>query len=131
MEEFSVSFLEGKKFEISHENYKFLTDQAVEDGGEGAAMPPFDLFLSSIVACSAMVALGFFRKRNIETKGLKLTMYPDYEEEANRVHSLKIVVDAPPSFPEKYKKALVKSLDICTVKKHILNPPEFKVEVRS
>ena len=125
-----VSFLGGKKFEISHENFELLTDQAVEDGGEGLGMAPFDLFLSSIVSCNAMVVLGFLRRRNIDTEGLKLTMYPDYNEEENRVHSLKIVVDVPKDFPEKYRRALTKSLDVCTVKKHIMDPPEFMVEIR-
>ena len=62
MKEFVVSFLGGKKFEISHENFELLTDQAVEDGGEGLGMAPFDLFLSSIVSCNAMVVLGFLRR---------------------------------------------------------------------
>ena len=30
-------------------------------------------------------------------------------------------------FPEKYKGAIIKAMDLCTVKKHILNPPEFEI----
>lgn len=29
----------------------------------------------------------------------------------------------PPGFPERYKKAILKSMDLCTVKRHIVHPP--------
>ena len=39
----------------------------------------------------------------------------------------KIVFDIklPAGFPEKYTKALLKTMDGCAVKKHMMNPPEF------
>ena len=33
----------------------------------------------------------------------------------------------PEGFPEKYKEAIIRSMDQCTVKKHILDPPEFTI----
>jgi len=33
----------------------------------------------------------------------------------------------PPTFPEKYLKALVRSAELCAVKRAITNPPEFAV----
>lgn len=129
MDEFIVTYLDGKKMEISHSGLRLVTDQAVEDGGEGIALSPFDLFLASILSCSGMVVLSFLKKRGIDPKGLQLKMQPDYKEEENVVTSLKIVIDTPKDFPVKYRSALEKVLDVCTVKKHILNPPEFIVEV--
>ena len=129
MEEFVVAFPGGKKVEIINGDHSVLTDQAIEDGGDDVAMSPFSLFLASIAACSGIVALSFLRKRNIDTEGLKIRMVPDYDEEANRVNSIKIIVDTPKDFPEKYRSALIKVLDTCTVKKHLINPPEFEVEI--
>jgi len=34
----------------------------------------------------------------------------------------------PAGFPEKYKKAIVRTMDLCSVKKHIINPPEFEIK---
>ena len=34
------------------------------------------------------------------------------------------------AFSEKYRKAVIKSVDLCSVKKHILNPPSFEVDAQ-
>jgi len=41
---------------------------------------------------------------------------------------LDIVV--PPDFPEKYHDALIRAADQCAVKKHLAQPPEFRVATR-
>ncbi|MDD2370493.1 MAG: OsmC family protein [Firmicutes bacterium] len=130
MDEFSLSFPGGKKIEIDYGNHKLLTDQKIEDGGNDEGMSPFDLFLASIIACSGSVTLGFLRKRNISTNDLKIRMYPDYDEAENRVNKVRIEIDVPDDFPEKYLGALEKVLDTCTVKKHLAKPPEFEVVVK-
>jgi ribosomal protein S12 methylthiotransferase accessory factor len=40
----------------------------------------------------------------------------------------KVVIDLslPPDFPEKYQDALIKAIDLCHVKKHFSQPPEFE-----
>jgi ribosomal protein S12 methylthiotransferase accessory factor len=44
----------------------------------------------------------------------------------------KIILDIvlPPDFPEKYKAAVIKAADTCTVKKHLLEPPEIQVNTK-
>jgi len=37
----------------------------------------------------------------------------------------------PPDFPEKYKAAVIKAADTCSVKKHFLNPPEIQVNIKT
>ena len=130
MDEFAVTFPGGKKVEVTHGRHTLLTDQPIDNGGEDAAMSPFDLFLASIISCSGIVALGFLRRRNISTENLKVRMQSDYDEEANRVNSLKIIIDVPKEFPYKYLGALEKALETCTVKKHLLDPPDFEVVIK-
>ena len=33
----------------------------------------------------------------------------------------------PAGFPEKYKSAVVNAMNLCTVKKHLHQPPEFEI----
>jgi ribosomal protein S12 methylthiotransferase accessory factor len=40
---------------------------------------------------------------------------------------VEIEIQVPPSFPEKYYDALIRSADQCKVKKTIENPPMFDV----
>ncbi len=51
------------------------------------------------------------------------------DEAAKRVGCIRIVVEPPPGFPDKYRRALVRAIDQCAVKRHILEPPEFEVEI--
>ena len=43
------------------------------------------------------------------------------------IDKISIAVVPPPGFPEKYRAALIKAVDHCTVKAHILRPPQFEV----
>jgi len=36
----------------------------------------------------------------------------------------------PPEFPERYKKAIVRVMGLCSVKKQIMNPPEFVISAK-
>jgi ribosomal protein S12 methylthiotransferase accessory factor len=40
---------------------------------------------------------------------------------------IKIDIQLPSDFPEKYKEAVINSANLCAVKKHINYPPEFEV----
>ena len=43
------------------------------------------------------------------------------------VAKVALEIQVPPTFPEKYKDALIRSAEQCTVKKHLENPPKFSV----
>lgn len=130
MEEFIVSFPGGKQVAVDNRQHHVLTDQDLEGGGDDAAMSPFDLFLASIVACSGIVALRFLQKRDLPTEGLNLRMKPLWNEELHLVTDLTLDIDLPESFPEKYRGALVRALDSCTVKRHLVAPPAFHVNMK-
>ena len=130
MDEFSLAFPGGKKVEVIYGNHHVLTDQPLENGGDDEAMAPFDLFLASIISCSGIFALSFLQKRGLPTEGLQIRMIPNWNEEEHRITELQIEVDTPPDFPEKYRGALEKVLDACTVKRHMMLPPEFNIVVK-
>ena len=39
---------------------------------------------------------------------------------------LKMNLTLPPNFPEKYIPAIIKAMNLCYVKKHLHEPPEFE-----
>ena len=103
------------------------TDQTVENGGRGAAPEPFQLFLASIAACAGIYALEFCLNRGISTEGMKLTMECERDQKLKRYTSMSIHLKLPEGFPEKFQKAIIRSMNLCTVKKHIIVPPEFTI----
>jgi ribosomal protein S12 methylthiotransferase accessory factor len=42
-----------------------------------------------------------------------------------------IEIDLPPGFPEKYRNAIIKTAGLCSVKKVIMDPPEFEITART
>jgi ribosomal protein S12 methylthiotransferase accessory factor len=38
---------------------------------------------------------------------------------------IELEIQIPPSFQEKYREALIRSADLCAVKRHLENPPQF------
>ncbi len=103
------------------------TDQPARYGGDDSAPPPFDLFLASIATCAGFYALRFCQKRNLDTDGLGLELVVTRDESGKRVEHLGIEIKLPEDFPEKYQAAILRSVDLCAVKRHILEPPEFSL----
>jgi ribosomal protein S12 methylthiotransferase accessory factor len=39
-------------------------------------------------------------------------------------------IQVPPSFPEKYHDSLIRSAQLCAVKKHLETPPSFEITTK-
>jgi uncharacterized OsmC-like protein len=123
----TVSFPGGKKVNAMAGDRLIATDQPIEDGGQGTAPSPFALFLASIATCAGYYALQFCLSRSIATDGMSCTAAFSYDEQQHRYTSVRIVCKLPGGFPEKYREAIVRAMDSCTVKKHLVLPPTFEV----
>jgi len=124
-----VTFPGNLRVEASYKGFRVMTDQPVYSGGEGSAPSPFDLFLISIATCAGYYFLAFCKERKISIEGAKVTMSMEKDPEKKMIGRLLIDLFLPAGFPEKYKEAVKRAVDSCTVKLHIFNPPEFIVRV--
>lgn len=122
-----IRFPGGLEVEALHAGFTILTDQPAAQGGAGAAPTPFDLFLASVGTCAGLYALRFCQQRNLDTEGLSLKVTPEYADGGKRVSRIAIEISLPPVFPEKYREAILRAVDQCKVKRHILEPPAFEV----
>ena len=122
-----VSFPGGKKVDAKIGNMAIATDQSVENGGTETAPEPFQLFLASIATCAGIYALEFCKAREVPSEGMALTMHCEWDEKKHAIEKMTIDLKLAPGFPERYRKAIVRVMDLCSVKKHILNPPEFVI----
>ena len=129
MDSFTVSFPGGVVVETTYKAHTVRTDQPMDAGGTDTAMAPFDLFFASIAACMGFYALRFCQQRSLSTEGLRLTLVPMREEDSKRVSLVRVQLELPDGFPEKYRSAIERAVDHCAVKKHILEPPRFELSV--
>jgi uncharacterized OsmC-like protein len=133
MKEMEVFFPGGKKVNSTYKGFTVKTDQAKSEGGDGTAPEPYDLFLASIGTCAGVYVVYFCQERGIDTSQIKMTLQFDRNETKHLVEAVRIHIDLPPGFPEKYKSAVIKTAELCTVKKNIADPPQFSVsaEIRN
>jgi len=126
-DELKVTFPGGKKVDAEYRGFNIRTDQPVYQGGDGAAPAPFDLFLASIATCAGFYVLAFCQNRGISLEDSFLEMRKEIDPQTKKIRRLVIEIHLPTDFPEKYKQAVIKSVNSCAVKVHIQEPPEFEV----
>lgn len=122
-----VTFPGNKKVNAEYNGFTVETDQAVTAGGDGSAPQPFDLFLASLATCSGVYVVYFCQNREIPYEDITVRMSWEREKESKMIRHIDIVVELPADFPEKYVKPLLKAVDLCTVKKHLFDPPEIEL----
>jgi len=122
--EIVVTLPGGRRVDAEIPGHRIKTDQAREDGGDDSAPRPFQLFLASIGTCAGIFVQGFCAKRKLPTEGIRIIERPQFAENGTLV-AVDLDIEVPPSFPEKYRDALVRVADQCSVKKAILTPPRF------
>jgi len=127
--EMEIRFPGGKKVEALFDDLTVLTDQPVEDGGNGSAPSPFDLFLASIGTCTGYYVLSFCQKNHIPTDHITLAASMSRNPKTHLVERCDITIKVPADFPEKYTNAVIRSADLCTVKRHLQNPPKIDIKL--
>lgn len=128
--EMVIDFPGGARVDASFGPYRVETDQPPTGGGEGAAPTPFALFLSSIGTCAGIYVLGFCKQRGLSTEGIRIMQRVHTNPVTRMIGKIDLEIQVPPDFPDKYRESLVRSAELCAVKKHLETPPEFEVFTR-
>jgi ribosomal protein S12 methylthiotransferase accessory factor len=111
------------------EKYTVRTDQPVDLGGADEAPGPFELFLVSLATCAGFYVLGFCQSRAIPTDGVKLIQHSLFDPATHQLREVDVEIVLPPTFPEKYRDAVVRAAEACKVRKTLASPPAIRVHV--
>jgi putative redox protein len=125
--EMVVSFPGGARVDAQFGPFTVKTDQPPQGGGEGSAPTPFAVFLASLGTCAGIYVLGFCRQRGLPTDGIRIVQRAGTDPATGMVGKVGLEIHVPPSFPEKYHAALIRSAEQCAVKKHLESPPKFAI----
>ncbi|MFN2284172.1 MAG: OsmC family protein [Anaerolineae bacterium] len=127
--EMVISFPGGARVDAAgYDGLIIKTDQPPSGGGEGSAPTPFALFLASMGTCAGIYVLSFCQQRGLPTEDVRIRQSMEMDPMTHMVSQVNLNIDLPAGFPEKYKTALIKSAQLCAVKRHLENPPKFKIE---
>ena len=125
--EMNITFPGGLKVDAQFGDTVVHTDQPAGSGGEGSAPSPFELFLASLGTCAGIYVYGYCRNHGLATEGLRLTERIEFDPASHRLARVGLDIHVPAGFPEKHRKALERSAELCAVKRAVQNPPEFVV----
>lgn len=121
--EMIIDFPGGSRVDAHFNGFTVPTDQPPA----ASAPTPFAVFLSSIGTCAGIYVLGFCRQRGIPADGIRIVQSVRSNPFTHMVDEIGLEIQVPPSFPDKYRDSLIRSAELCAVKKHLENPPEFNI----
>jgi ribosomal protein S12 methylthiotransferase accessory factor len=124
--EMIIDFPGGSRVDAHFGSFTVATDQPPTS----SAPTPFAVFLSSIGTCAGIYVLGFCRQRGLATEGIKILQRINSNPMNGMVEKIDLEIQVPPEFPQKYYESLVRSAELCAVKKHLENPPKFEVTTK-
>jgi ribosomal protein S12 methylthiotransferase accessory factor len=102
-------------------------DLVITTDQDGSAPSPFMLFLASMGTCAGVYVLGFCKQRGLPTDGIRIIQRTHTDPITRLVNKVELDIQLPPNFPEQYKAAVIRSAELCAVKKHLEQPPQFDV----
>jgi len=119
--EMIVTLPRGDRVEAAFDGLTVATDQ------DRSAPSPFELFLASIGTCAGIYVARFCRQRGIPTEGIRIRQKISTNPETRLVDAIGLDIELPAGFPQEYAEAVVRSAQLCTVKKHLERPPAIEV----
>jgi putative redox protein len=125
--EMIIDFPGGARVDAHFRGHEILTDQPAGGGGEDSAPMPFEVFLASIGTCAGIYILGFCRQRGIPTDGIRIVQRHFANPMTGLMEKIGLEIQVPPTFPKQYHEALIRSADLCKVKKTLEKPPKFEI----
>ncbi len=121
--ELLIDFPGGSRVDAHFGDFSVKTDQPPV----ASAPTPFAVFLSSIGTCAGIYVLGFCRQRNLPAEGIRIIERVHSNPYNGMVEKIDLEIQVPPTFPEKYRDSLIRSAELCAVKKHLEKPPKFEI----
>ena len=124
--EILVDFPGGSRVDAHFGNFTVPTDQPPA----ASAPSPFEVFLSSIATCAGIYVLGFCQQRGLSTDGIRILQRTHSNSATHMIDQIDLEILIPAGFPEKYRDSLIRSAELCKVKKHLEKPPTFYIITR-
>ena len=125
--EMEVRFPGGQKVETRFKGETIAVGSDIENE---SGLEPLDLFFVSLALCAGRYVMEFCRPRQIPHESARVVLRTEWCERKKMHTKVMIDITLPKEFPLKYRNAVMRSVDLCSVKKHIVMPPTFEVDAR-
>lgn len=115
----------GDRFRIRIRDHELVVDQP----GSGDAGPtPTELFVASLISCTAFFARRFLARRGVADGELQVSGEMSWAPDHSRVTGITMRVESARGIPADLHDALQRVVDHCTVSESIRGLPELSWE---
>jgi ribosomal protein S12 methylthiotransferase accessory factor len=124
-----IYFAGNKQIFADVNGFTVKTDQAQRAGGDGMFPEPFTMFLAALGTCAGIYAKSFCDQRGISTEDMYLTQDQEFDPVRKIIGRFILKIQVNKDFPEKYDQALISTVSLCAVKRHIREDIDVEVSV--
>lgn len=124
-----VTWNGGARFTADIRGHKVPVDQPAKGGGDDSAPMPVELLPASLGTCVALYVQRFLATRSIDASGLSVQVTAVGAANPNRLARFDVDVNIPGGVPEKYREAVKRAAEGCTVHHTLAQPPEITVAI--
>jgi uncharacterized OsmC-like protein len=130
MKPITVTWDGGVRFTADVRGHTVSVDQPPQAGGADTAPMPLELLPTSLGTCVALFVQQFLVTRGLDATGLTVVVTAAGATNPHRLGRFDVEVRIPGGVPEKYREAVVRAAETCTVHHTLTHAPEIRVEVR-
>jgi len=125
----TVTWDGGVRFTADIRGHKVSVDQPPQGGGQDTAPMPLELLPASLGTCVALFVQQFLVTRGIDATGMKVEVTAHGAPNPHRIGRFEVAVNIPGGVPEKYRDAVRRAAEGCTVHHTLSHGPEIEVTV--
>jgi putative redox protein len=129
MRPITITWDGGVRFTADIRGHKVTVDQPQQAGGEDSAPMPLELVPAGLGTCVALFVQRFLATRGLDPSGMTVEVTTLGAANPNRIGRFDVSVHVPGGVPEKYREALVRVAESCTVHHTLTHAPEIRVQV--
>lgn len=124
-----ISWDGGVRFTADIRGHKVTVDQPQRGGGEDSAPMPLELLPTALGTCVALYVQQFLVTRGLDATGMTVEVNTVGAANPNRIARFAVDVKIPAGVPEKYREAVKRAAEGCTVHHTLTHGPEIAVTV--
>ena len=117
----------GVRFTADVRGHKVQVDQPRQGGGEDTGPSPLELVPTGLGTCVAYFVHQFLTARGIDPTGLTVSVGVAGAANPHRIGRFDVRVSLPGGIPERYREAVVRAAETCTVHHTLTHKPEIVV----
>ncbi len=129
MKPITVTWDGGVRFTADVRGHKVAVDQPQQAGGADSAPMPLELVPTSLGTCVALFVQQFLVTRGLDATGLTVEVQTLGAANPHRIGKFEVAVKIPGGVPEKYREAVRRAAEGCTVHHTLTHQPEIAVAI--